>query len=327
MNTSPLRNRQSAPAFLSHLHTLRVGNLSPKYDDEELLHDFEAYGVIGDFYRPKDTRNGNARAVPYRYAFVRFFSDEDAENARRALHGQERYGEEMTVEYAVQESKFSNSTGFITNYEIVEPPRELADFDPSMPASHREKKIEEWASQVDEVYTLKVVGLNTDITYVHGLCPRHMPPPPPTPLTPFALTFLAPSLPVAGRNGSARSFPPSASSAPSTTPWTCAPCAPATSPWCVLSRRKTPARRSAVWTARTWAGTVCTHTTTTSRRCVHLTAAIPFPPPLCFVRSGPLQVFFWEQQRYFSKTPFVTVQPPKGKEKAAAHKRAIRFDL
>jgi hypothetical protein len=30
---------------------------------------------------------------------------------------------------------------------------------------------------VDEVYTLKVVGLNTDITYVHGLCPRHMPTP------------------------------------------------------------------------------------------------------------------------------------------------------
>ena len=112
------------------------------------MQDFEAYGVVGDYYHPMDTRNGNARPVLHRYAFVRFFSDEDAENARRALNGQVKYGERITVDHAVQESKFSNSTGFITNYEIIEPPRESADFDPSMPASHREKKIEEWASQV-----------------------------------------------------------------------------------------------------------------------------------------------------------------------------------
>lgn len=261
MATSPLRNRQHAPAYLSHLCSLRVGNLSPTYATEDLLEAFQQFGVIGDFYRPMDTRNGNAKPILHPFAFVRYFDEDDAKNACKTMHGTVVHGQPMTVEFAEYESTFSNSTGFITNYNIIEPPRLVADFDPSMPASHREKKVEEWAAQVEEVFTLKVENLNTDIS--------------PERLREIFSTYGFISTiyyPTNLKTHKTRSF--------------------------ALIRyiEEKDAREAQRRLDGADIGT-----------------------------GKPLNVYFHEQQRYFTKTPFVTTKETK--EKRSAFRKAIRFDL
>ena len=264
MATSPLRNRPAAPRFISHLCSLRVGNLPTNYEDKELLRDFQRFGVVGDLYRPIDTRNGNAKPIPFAFAFVRYFSEEDASNARAHMDGKEIHGNYITVDYAEHHSRFSNSTGYITNYDITEPPRTTPDFDPSMPASHREKKVEEWASQVDEVYTLKVEGLNTDIS-VERL--REI----------FSTYGFISTIyyPVDLKTLRTRNF--------------------------ALIRyiEEKDAREAQRQTDGQDLG------------------------------SGPLSVYFWEQQRYFNKTPFVTIKKPAHVfgEGNKNYRQAVRFDL
>jgi RNA recognition motif-containing protein len=225
------------------------------------LNTFEQFGVIGDFYRPTDTRNGNAKPILHPFAFVRYFSEDDAANACQTMHGSMLEGQRMTVEFAEYESRFSNSTGFITNYDITEPPRPVATFDPSMPASHREKKVEEWAAQVDEVYTLKVENLNTDIS---------------------------------------------------------------------------PERLREIFSAYGFISSIYypTNLTTHKTRDFAMIRYIEEKDAREAQRqldgadvgtSKPLSVFFHEQQRYFTKTPFVTTH--QAKEKRSPFRKAIQFNL
>jgi RNA recognition motif-containing protein len=158
------RNRKDAPTYVDRLWSLRIGNLSERCSTEELREIFARFGVIGDLYRPISVGTAFSRPEQKRYAFVRYFSEDDAESAIREMNGYQLYDESLIVEHATQDSFFSNSTGYITNYEINEPPRGELEFDPSMPASHRAKKVEEWARQADKVYTVKVEHLPHGIT-------------------------------------------------------------------------------------------------------------------------------------------------------------------
>ena len=78
------------------------------YRTELIYDDFLKFGKIGDFYRPFNLQRG----MPSRYAFVRYFNKNDADNASLEMHGK-RYGESIiTVDDAnQQDSFFTQDTG------------------------------------------------------------------------------------------------------------------------------------------------------------------------------------------------------------------------
>lgn len=84
------------PPDVSSMVSLKIDNLSYRTDTETLRRKFSRYGEIGDVYIPKDRRNGESRG----FAFVRFYSKRDAEDAIDALNGRDMEGREIRVDYA-----------------------------------------------------------------------------------------------------------------------------------------------------------------------------------------------------------------------------------
>lgn len=71
----------------------------------------------------------------------------------------------IIVELAKQESLFTNSTGYISNWElnaVIDNPNK--SFDSSMPEDHYTKQYEASLRQTDKVFTLKVNNLTNDTT-------------------------------------------------------------------------------------------------------------------------------------------------------------------
>jgi hypothetical protein len=80
------------------------------------------------------------------------------------MDGKELLGEPIEVGWAQQESFFTNATGFITNWDIVETLAEPPEFDPSMPDEHYHKKVEEELKHLETVHTVRVDDIHKDVT-------------------------------------------------------------------------------------------------------------------------------------------------------------------
>lgn len=57
-----------------------------------------------------------------------------------------------------------NPTGALTNHEFQFPPREIPEFDSSMPYDHYQMKRQEVLKMTDTVYPIKIEDLHPDIT-------------------------------------------------------------------------------------------------------------------------------------------------------------------
>mmetsp|Transcript_2710 Transcript_2710/g.4203 ORF Transcript_2710/g.4203 Transcript_2710/m.4203 type:complete len:232 (-) Transcript_2710:123-818(-) len=146
---------------MPQLVSLRIGNIPEDMNTQSIYDDFAAFGKIGDFYRPSNLQRGK----PSRFAFVRYFSKEDADNASMAMHGK-RYGENViTVHDAnMQNSYFTQDTGFITNQLFDTPKVAETDFDSTMPPAHYPTKRKEELKQLDVQYTLRIDDLPPEIS-------------------------------------------------------------------------------------------------------------------------------------------------------------------
>lgn len=73
-----------------------------------MIADCKAYGPIGDFYRPINLH----KHIPSPYAFVRYFTEEDAAKAKACLHGKQ-YGDNVLSVFNAnrQDSLFTQDTG------------------------------------------------------------------------------------------------------------------------------------------------------------------------------------------------------------------------
>lgn len=97
--------------------------------------------------------------VPRPFIFVRYFSREAAE-AALTLNLLEIDGNPITVNWAKQDSFFTQDTGYITNSEFDRAPVNTDDvFDSSMPREHYLKKRQEAAKQADVFYSVRVDDL------------------------------------------------------------------------------------------------------------------------------------------------------------------------
>mmetsp|Transcript_133 Transcript_133/g.160 ORF Transcript_133/g.160 Transcript_133/m.160 type:complete len:255 (+) Transcript_133:226-990(+) len=155
-----MSHRNGAPIFIDRLHGLRIGNISEDISTEDIVREFKKYGAIGDVYRSTDM---GTYIVKNDLCFIRYFSEDDATNALIALDGCMLGSKRLSVKIAKQDSQFSDSTGYISNWAIeVEPEIRHYEFDPSMPDSHRRKNRDKMLSQVENVFTLKVENLTKD---------------------------------------------------------------------------------------------------------------------------------------------------------------------
>jgi RNA recognition motif-containing protein len=66
------------------------------------------FGTIGDFYRPTNLH----KLKPSPYAFVRYYYQEDADNAKNYMHGKQ-YGDRIISVFDAnkQDSYFTQDTG------------------------------------------------------------------------------------------------------------------------------------------------------------------------------------------------------------------------
>lgn len=90
----PYRNRR--PPNIEGMISLKVDNLSYRVTPEELKPLFEKYGEVGDIYLPRDRFTKESRG----FAFIRFFSKRDADDAMDKLDGYVFDGREMRVQLA-----------------------------------------------------------------------------------------------------------------------------------------------------------------------------------------------------------------------------------
>lgn len=76
--------------------------------DEVLLDDLRVFGTIGDFYRPTNLH----KLKPSPYAFVRYYYQEDADNAKKFMNGKQ-YGDRILSVFDAnkQDSYFTQDTG------------------------------------------------------------------------------------------------------------------------------------------------------------------------------------------------------------------------
>eukprot|EP01031_Cornospumella_fuschlensis_P041061 gene41061-50094_t len=81
------------PPDVNHMFTLKVDNIGARTSNESLKDKFSPYGEIGDVYIPRSFGSGEPRG----FAFVRFLSKHDAEDAMRALDNTELDGREIRI--------------------------------------------------------------------------------------------------------------------------------------------------------------------------------------------------------------------------------------
>lgn len=118
------------------------------------------FGAIGDFYRPTNLY----KHKPSPYAFVRYFRQEDADNAVACMDGKE-YGEyEIRVfEANKQNSFFTQDTGFITNEAFDTPKVSVDNFRADLPESHFEMRRRQELLLKTNVFAVRVDDIPPEI--------------------------------------------------------------------------------------------------------------------------------------------------------------------
>lgn len=151
--------------------------------DDSIREVFSYYGEIRHFSRPilKD------KCIPSQFAFIKYRDEASAKDAVESMNNAYIWDVDLTVDEAnAQESFFSGSTGIVfsviglslyssydclcsmkgglVNHEYNFPPREIHEFDSSMPYNHYQIKRQEALLRTDDVYPIKVEDLHPDIT-------------------------------------------------------------------------------------------------------------------------------------------------------------------
>lgn len=118
-----------------------------------MLEDLSYFGEIGDFYRPTNMDT----LLPSPFAFVRYRYKECADRAFEHFDGRLYGDKKLTVHEAnMQNSYFTQDTGFITNALFDTPQIVRNDFDGSLPEEHFEILRDRQLAKVEEVHTIRV---------------------------------------------------------------------------------------------------------------------------------------------------------------------------
>jgi RNA recognition motif-containing protein len=148
---------------------LRLENVYMYTPSDALYDAFSAFGEIGDFFRPTNTQI----MMPTQYCFIRYMTEEAALAAMAAMDGKKFGGYSnggiwneapITVKRAVQDSFFTQDTGYITNEALDSIKIENKTFDSSLPPTHYACKRADAIRHNDEVWTLKVTSIPSVIT-------------------------------------------------------------------------------------------------------------------------------------------------------------------
>lgn len=143
------------------MFSLRVGHISPVIKTEELLEDLGYFGEIGDFYRPTNMDT----LLPSPYAFVRYKCKESADRAMEHFDGKLYGDKKLTVHDAnMQNSFFTQDTGFITNEMFDTPQAGAKEFDGTLPQKHFEIQKERNLALADTTYCIQVNDIPTFVS-------------------------------------------------------------------------------------------------------------------------------------------------------------------
>jgi len=145
---------------LEDLFTIRLSGVFPEVPTNFIRNHFSQFGEIGDLYRPADLGRS---IVPCQYIFIRYYTKEAAENAIHQMDGRYLYGKEIRVVMAIQNSFFTQDTGYMTNESLDKKVIVITKFDSSMPIQHHVVKREEEIKDVEVTFNLRVDDISPSI--------------------------------------------------------------------------------------------------------------------------------------------------------------------
>ncbi len=145
---------------LEHLFTIRLSGVSPEVPTNFIRTHFSQFGEIVDLYRPADLGRS---IVPCQYIFIRYYTLEAAEKAIYQMDGRYLYGKEIRVVMAIQNSFFTQDTGYMTNESLDKKVVVISKFDSSMPIQHHIVKREEEIKEVEVTFNLRVDDISPSI--------------------------------------------------------------------------------------------------------------------------------------------------------------------
>jgi len=119
---------------LQRCTSLKVSGLAEEVDTEDLKELFATYETLMDVYIPMNLRTRHHRG----FAFIRFRWKDEADACMLSFSGHNLKGSELKIDYAVQNSFFTQDTGYITNEALDSLPERGSDFEPGMPDAHFE---------------------------------------------------------------------------------------------------------------------------------------------------------------------------------------------
>jgi RNA recognition motif-containing protein len=141
-------------------YTVRFSNLPKWITKERLRADMSRFGETLSSAVPTNMQTKEKKG----YGFVEFKYEEDANSVIEALNGNDYHDHVIGVCMAVQESIFSQNTGYITNEHLDFHVEEETEFDSSMPESHYEVKHKNRPLDVASLVTVKVDNLPLNST-------------------------------------------------------------------------------------------------------------------------------------------------------------------
>lgn len=90
------REGRKPPPNIDGMVTLKVDNIPSRVSKESLEDLFKKYGDVGDVYIPRFHNSYDARG----FAFIRYLNRADAEDAQRALDGENFEGRILRIQEA-----------------------------------------------------------------------------------------------------------------------------------------------------------------------------------------------------------------------------------
>ena len=139
---------------------LRLENVDLNVPTQVLIDEFSKFGEIGNFFRPIC----NHTMLPTRFCFVRYVNRKSAETAKERMQGKKMGENNIRIKDSRQNSFFTNDTGFITNEALDTPQLKVKHFDASLPKNHYATKRDEEVKKADEVYTIRISEIPTQIS-------------------------------------------------------------------------------------------------------------------------------------------------------------------
>jgi RNA recognition motif-containing protein len=147
----------------TRLTSLKATNLAPEVDTADVERIFAKYPSFVTVYMPINLHTRAHRG----FAFVRLQARSDAERAIEELDGiVDLKGQIMKVSMCIQNSFFTQDTGYITNEALDTLPERTNQFVPGMPESHFET-LHYQNRDLSNQYTLRVGNLNEHVTNKH----------------------------------------------------------------------------------------------------------------------------------------------------------------